>query len=115
MNYSLVLTASCWQCCTSGPNTVRTVAMSGASSETSSCSRSGGNMSSVRSGYSADWEAGVWPGCHAPCSKLARVETIWVMVTDSTVDSGSTSACLPHRIPRNPSYRLLADGLSQHG
>ena len=29
MNYSLVLTASCWQCCTSGPNTVRTVAMSG--------------------------------------------------------------------------------------
>ena len=72
MNYSLVLTASCWQCCTSGPNTVRTVAMSGASSETSSCSRSGGNMSSVRSGYSADWEAGCgrvatppaasWPG-----------------------------------------------------
>ena len=62
-------------------------------------------MSSVSSGHSADWEAGVWPGCHAPCSKLARVETIWVMVTDSAVDSGGTS----------PSHRLLADGLSQHG
>ena len=34
-------------------------AKSGASSETSTCSRSSGNMSSVRSGYSADWEAGV--------------------------------------------------------
>ena len=55
----------------------------------------------------------MWPGCHAPCSKLARVETIWVMVTDSTEDSGS--ACLSHRIPRTASYRLLADGLSQHG
>ena len=73
-------------------------------------------MSFVRSGHSAvqcsaDW---VWPGCHAPCSKLARVETIWVMVTDSTIDSGSTSACFPHQIPRSPSHRLLADGLSQH-
>ena len=85
---SLVLAASCWQCCTSGPNTMENAAVSRASSETSSCSRSGGNMSSVRSGYSADWEAGVWPGCHTPCSKLARVETNWVMVTDSTVDCG---------------------------
>ena len=51
---------------------------------------------------------------HAPCSKLARVDTIWVMVTDSTVNSGSTtSADLPHQMPR--SLRLLADGLSQHG
>ena len=47
---------------------------------------------SVRSGYSAGWEAGVWPECHAPCSKLARVETIWVMMTDSTVDSGLTES-----------------------
>ena len=91
--------ASCWKCCTSGLNTERNVA--------SSCSRSSGNMSSVRSGYSADWEAGVWPGGHAPSSKLARVDSIWVMVTDSSVDSGSTRACLPH-------HRLLADGLSQH-
>ena len=98
------LAASCWKCCTSGLNTARNVA--------SSCSRSSGNMSSVRSWYSADWEAGVQPGCHAPCSKLARVETIWVMVTDSTEDSGS--ACLSHRIPRSASYRLLADWLSQH-
>ena len=45
-------------------------------------------------------------------AKLARVETIWVMVTDSTVDSGGTSACLPHQIPHSPSHRLLADGLS---
>ena len=112
MNYSLVLAASCWQCCTSGPNTVRTVAMSGASSETSSCSRSGGNMSSVRNGYCADWKKGVWLGCHAHCGNLARVEMIWVMVTDSTVDSGGTSACLPHQIPDSPSHRLLADGLS---
>ena len=65
------------------------------------------------SGYRADWEvgAGVWPGCLAPCSKLTWVETIWVMVTDSTVDSGSTSGCLPHQIP----HRLLADRFSQHG
>ena len=56
------------------------------------------------------------PGCHAPCSKLARVETIWVMVTDSTEDSGGTSACLPHQIPDRCSHRLLADGLShKHG
>ena len=81
---SLVLAASCWQCCTRGLNTARNVAKSGASSETSCCSRSNGNRLSVKSGYSADWEAGVQPGCHAPCSKLARVETIWVMVTDST-------------------------------
>ena len=90
------------------------LAKSGASSETSCCSRSNGNRLSVKSGYSAEWEAGVQPGCHAPCSKLARVETIWVMVTDSTWGSGGTSAGLPHRIPRSPSYRLLADGLSQH-
>ena len=50
---------------------------------------------------------------HAPCSKLARVDTIWVMVTDSTVNSGSTSAYLPHQMPRSPRFRLLADGLSQ--
>ena len=54
-------------------------------------------------------------GCHAHCSNLARVETIWVMVTDSTVDSGGTSACLPHQIPHSHSHRLLADGLGQHG
>merc|ERR1712155_387456 len=57
---------------------------------------------------------GVWPGCHVPCSKLAMLETIWVMVTDSTVDSGGTSVCLPHQIPHSPSHRLLAEGLSQH-
>ena len=61
--------------------------MYGASSETSSCSRSSGNMLSVRSGYSADWM-----GCHAPCSKVARLELIWVMMTDSTIDSGGTNA-----------------------
>ena len=33
---SLVLAASCWQCCTSGLNTVRNAAVSGARSETSS-------------------------------------------------------------------------------
>ena len=55
---SLVLAASCWQCCTSGLNTVRNAAVSGASRETSSCSRSSGNMSSVRIRYSADWEVG---------------------------------------------------------
>ena len=32
------------------------------------------------------------------------------MVTDSTVDSGGTNACLPHQMPH--SHRLLADGLS---
>ena len=83
----------------------------------SSCSRSSGNMSFVRSGHSAvqcsaDW---VWLGCHTPCSKLARVEKIWVMVTDSTVDSGSTSSCLPKQIARSHGYGLLADGLGQHG
>ena len=43
-------------------------------------------------------------GCQAPHSKLVRVEmeTIWVMVTDSTVDSGSTSVRLLHQIPRSP-------------
>ena len=47
-----------------------------------------------------------------PCSKLTMLETIWVMVRDSTVDSGGTSACLLYQIP----HRLLADGLSlQHG
>ena len=66
----------------------------------------------MRIRYSADWKAGVWPGCHTHCGKLARVETIWVMVTDSTVDSGGTSACLPHQIPHSPSHRLLADWLS---
>ena len=74
-------------------------------------------MSFVRSGHSAvqcsaDW---VWPGCHAPCSKLARVETIWVMVTDSTVDSGGTSSRLLKQIARNHGHGLLADGLGQHG
>ena len=37
------------------------------------------------------------------------------MVTDSTVDRGGTSACLPHQILRSPSHRLLADRLCQHG
>ena len=60
----------------SGLNTVRNVAESRASSETSFCSRSSRNMSSVRNGCNADWEAGVWLGCHAPCSELAWVETI---------------------------------------
>ena len=55
------------------------------------------------------------PGCHAPRSKLARVETIWVMVTDSTVDSGSTSSRLPKQIARSRGHRQLADGLGQHG
>ena len=75
-------------------------------------------MVSVRIGYSADWKEGVWPGCPAHCGKLARVETIWVMATDTTatVDSGGTSSCLPHQIPHSPSHRLLADRLShQHG
>ena len=40
---------------------------------------------------------------------------IWVMVTDSTVDSGGTSPCLPKQIPRRPGHRQLADGLGQHG
>ena len=57
-------------------------------------------------------EAGVWQGCHAPCSKLARVETIWVMMTDSTIDSGGTSVSLLHQIPGSPSHILLVDGLS---
>ena len=57
----------------------------------------------------------MWQGCHAPCSKLAKVETIWVMMTDSTLDSGGTSAGLPQQILCSPSHRLLADGLSQHG
>ena len=49
-------------------------------------------------------------------AKLARVKTIWVVVTDSTVDSGGTSACLLYQIPHSPSHRLLADRLShQHG
>ena len=72
-------------------------------------------MVSVRIGYSADWKAGVWPGCPAHCGKLARVETIWVMATDTTVDSGSTSSCLPKQIARSHGYGLLADGLGQHG
>ena len=72
-------------------------------------------MSSVRIGYSTDWKAGVWPGYHTHRGNLAMVEMIWVMVTDSTVDSGGTSVCLPHQIPHSPSHRLLADGLSQHG
>ena len=76
-----------------------------------------GSMSSVRSGcgHSTDWEAGVWLGGHAHCDKLAKVESIWDMVTDSTEDSGGTSACLLDPIPRSPGHGLLADGLSQHG
>ena len=50
-----------------------------------------------------------------PRSELARVETIWVMVTDSTVDSGSTSYRLPKQIAHSPGHGLLADGLGQHG
>ena len=50
-----------------------------------------------------------------PCSKLTMLETNWVMVRDSTVDSGGTSACLLHQILSSPSHRLLADGLCQHG
>ena len=61
---------------------------------------------------SADW---VWPGCHAPCSKLARVEMILVTVTDSIVYSAGTSVCLPKQIARSHGHRLLADGLGQHG
>ena len=70
---------------------------------------------SVRIGYSAYWKAGVWPGSHPHYGKLTRVETIWVMVRDNTVDSGGTSACLLHQIMHSPSHRLLADRLSQHG
>ena len=29
-------------------------------------------------------------------------------MTDSTIDSGGTNACLPHQIPRSPSHRVLA-------
>ena len=59
-------------------------------------------------GQDATPTAATWPG--------HRVDTIWVMVTDSTVDSGGTNACLPHQIPHSPSHRLLADRLShQHG
>ena len=54
-------------------------------------------------------------GATPPHSKLARVETIWVMVTDSTVDSGSNSSHLPKQIARSHGHRLLADGLGQHG
>ena len=73
-------------------------------------------MSSTRIWYSADRKAGVWPRCHTYCGNLARLETIWIMVTDSYVDSGGISACLPHQIPHSPSHRLVADGLShQHG
>ena len=57
---SLVMAASWWQCCTIRLNTARNVAKSRASS---ACRRSSRNMSSVRSGYSADWESGVWLGC----------------------------------------------------
>ena len=37
------------------------------------------------------------------------------MVTDSTVDSGSTSSHLPKQIARSRGHRQLADGLGQHG
>ena len=84
----LVLAASCWQCCTSGLNTVRNAAMSRASSETSSCSRSGGDMWSVRIRYSADWKAGVWLGCHAHYGNLARMKMIWVMNHDDRQHCG---------------------------
>ena len=36
------------------------------------------------------------------------------MVTDSTVDSGSSSSHLPKQIGRSHGHGLLADGLSQH-
>ena len=54
-------------------------------------------------------------GCDQDATPTAaswRVETIWVMVTDSTVDSGGTRACLLYQIPHSPSHRPLADGLS---
>ena len=54
-------------------------------------------------------------GVPRPRSELARVETIWVMVTDSTVDSGGTSSRLLKQIARNHGHGLLADGLGQHG
>ena len=72
----LELAASCWKCCTSGLNTARNVA--------SSCSRSSGNMSSVRSGYSADWEAGVWPGS-ASMGAARSVTTTWLARTGTTM------------------------------
>ena len=50
-------------------------------------------MSSVRSGYTAEWKAGAWPGCHTHCGKLARVETIWVMVTDSRYRTDAATDC----------------------
>ena len=50
-----------------------------------------------------------------PCSKLTMLETIWVMVRDSTVDSGGTSSRLLKQIARNHGHGLLADGLGQHG
>ena len=54
-------------------------------------------------------------GVPRPRSELARVEMIWVMVTDSTVDSGGTSSRLLKQIARNHGHGLLADGLGQHG
>ena len=61
---------------------------------------------------SADW---VWLGCHALCTKLARVEMILVTVTDSIVYSAGTSSRLPKQIPRSHGHGLLADGIGQHG
>ena len=50
-----------------------------------------------------------------PCSKLTILETIWVMVRDSTVAAPAPACCLPHQILSSPSHKILADGLCQHG
>ena len=102
----MVPAASCWQCCTSRLNTARNVAKSGASSEPSSCSRSSRNMSSVRSGYSADWEGGGGvAGMPCPLQQAGQGGDNLCRDDRQHRDRGGTS----------PSHRLLADRLSQHG
>ena len=76
---NLGLAASCRQRCTSGPNTMENTAVPGERGEEllqqvqreHVVCEEWSQRSAVQ--CSADW---VWPGCHAPCSKLARVETI---------------------------------------
>ena len=112
---SLVPAASCWQCRTSGPNTAENAAMSRASSQTSSYSRSSRNMSSVRSGYSADWKVGMWLGSHAPCIKLTRVAMMWVKLTDCWLTgSGCCQVCDDHLAGKdrhNYGHKMTPGGL----
>ena len=69
----MVLAASCWHCFSSELNTMENTAVPGARGEELQQQVQRKHVVYEEWSQRSDW---VWPVCHAPCSELARVETI---------------------------------------